>query len=602
MNRSRLFVGIVVFVLLAASQTEAADWGAKKGPLATPWTEKVTPTNTWSEYPRPQMKRPDWQNLNGLWQYCVQAASDPEPDVWKGEILVPFCIESALSGVMQRVEPTEALWYRRNFTVPDGWRQQRVLLHFGAVDWSAEIWFNGTYAGGHRGGYDPFTIDVTELLAEDSNALVVKVVDPTDRGYQARGKQLLKPNGIWYTPVTGIWQTVWIESVPRTHIKSIQVTPDLDTSSVLVSVNASEEADVRVTVFDGETQVAEADGTTGKPMRISIKDAKRWSPTSPHLYDLTIELLRDGNMIDSVETYAGVRKIEMKPDAAGVNRLWLNGEVLFQFGPLDQGWWPDGLYTAPCDEALKFDVQAIKKLGFNMVRKHVKVEPQRWYYWCDVLGLLVWQDLPNGDALAKWNRNVDERAPGIRRSAVSAEHLREELSQLVVDFGNHPSIVVWVPFNEAWGQSETAEHVALIRRLDPTRPVNSASGGNFQGVGDILDMHSYPNPILPRRDKHQAAVCGEYGGLGLPVKDHTWVDEGNWGYRSFDSKEALQTAYLEKIDMLRGMIKEGLAAAIYTQITDVEIEVNGMFTYDRQILKFDEATVHDANTSLYDVK
>ncbi len=600
MRHSRLIV--CSLVLLTISSAEAADWVAKKGPLATRWTKDVTSESAWNEYPRPQMSRPDWHNLNGLWQYRVQDANDAKPDTWDGEILVPFCIESALSGVMQRVDPTQALWYQRTFTVPDGWRNQRVLLHFGAVDWSAEIWVNDKYAGGHRGGYDPFTIDITDLLSEDSNTLVVKVVDPTDRGYQARGKQLLKPHGIWYTPVTGIWQTVWIEAVPKTHIQSIQVTSDLDTSSLLITTNASEEADVRVTVLDGKTRVAAADGTTREPIRVGIKDVTPWSPDNPHLYDLKIELLRDGQPIDSVGTYAGMRKIEMKPDANGVNRLWLNGEVLFQFGPLDQGWWPDGLYTAPSDEALKFDIEAMKKLGFNMVRKHVKVEPQRWYYWCDKLGLLVWQDLPNGDALAKWNRNVDERAPGIRRTAESAEHLREELTQLVTDFVNHPSIVVWVPFNEAWGQSETARHVALIRRLDPTRLINSASGGNFHGVGDILDMHSYPNPVLPRLDKYQAAVCGEYGGLGLPVKGHTWLDEGNWGYRSFDNKEALQTAYLEKIAMLKAMIKEGLAAAIYTQITDVEIEVNGMFTYDRQILKFDEATIHEANSSLYEVE
>lgn len=595
MRESRIIFSVLALLVVTEGR---AEWAAKQGPLATRWTKDVTPEDVWSEYPRPQMKRSDWENLNGLWQYRIQDAKAPEPSAWDGEILVPFCVESALSGVMKRVDPRQALWYRRTFGVPDDWRQDRVLLHFGAVDWSAEIWINGKYAGGHRGGYDPFTIDITDLLTNGPNAIVVKVLDPTDHGSRARGKQVLKPTGIWYTPVTGIWQTVWIERVPRTYIRSLRLIPDLDTSSLQVIVNASEEADVRVTAFDGGSQVAEVNGATGRPIRVGIMNVHPWSPANPHLYDLKIELLRDEAVVDSVRSYAGLRKIEVKPDSKGINRLWLNGTVLFQFGPLDQGWWPDGLYTAPTEEALKFDVEATKNLGFNMTRKHVKVEPDRWYYWCDKLGLLVWQDMPNGDVLNKWNRNVDQRVAELRRTATSAEGFREELTQVVTDFGNHPSIVVWVPFNEAWGQSDTAGHVALIRRLDPTRLINSSSGGNFYGVGDILDVHSYPDPDMPRLDKHQAVVCGEFGGLGLPIKGHTWVDEGNWGYRSFETKEELQQAYLEKTAMLRKMTDKGLAAAVYTQITDVEIEVNGLLTYDRQIVKVDQEAVREANSSL----
>jgi beta-galactosidase/beta-glucuronidase len=590
---------MVAFIAIQIAEA-SAEWAPKQGPLTTRWTKDVTPKDAWTEYPRPQMERPEWRNLNGLWQYSIRSANEAKPTGWDGEILVPFCIESALSGVMKRVSPDQSLWYERAFEVPANWRQQRVLLHFGAVDWQAEIWVNGRFAGGHRGGYDPFTLDITELLADGQNTLTVKVVDPTDSGYQARGKQVLKPKGIWYTPVTGIWQTVWLEQVPSTYIQSLNLAPDLDTSSLLVTANASEAADVRITVFDGDSMVAKADGDTQTPVRIAIEDVEPWSPANPHLYDLKIELLRDGNVVDSVTSYAGMRKIEVKSDANGVNRLWLNGDVLFQYGPLDQGWWPDGLYTAPCDEALKYDIEVTKNLGFNMTRKHVKVEPARWYYWCDKLGLLVWQDMPNGDAHPEWKRGVDERGPELRRSAVSAESFREELTQLVKDFGCHPSIVVWVPFNERWGQSDTAEHVALIRRIDPTRPINSASGGNFYGVGDILDVHSYPDPTIPRRDRHQAIVCGEFGGLGLPVKGHTWLDEGNWGYRSFETEEALQDAYLEKLAMLKPMIAEGLAAAIYTQITDVEVEVNGLLTYDREIVKLNQEVIGKANRSLHE--
>ncbi|MEN1681355.1 MAG: glycoside hydrolase family 2 TIM barrel-domain containing protein [Planctomycetota bacterium] len=390
-----------------------------------------------------------------------------------------------------------------------------------------------------------------------------------------------------------------MERVPQVHVQSIIVTPDIDNASLLVTTNASEEAEVRVTILDGDTQVAEAAGATGREVRIKIDGFKSWSPSSLYLYNIEIELHRGGETIDKVESYVGMRKIEVKPDSDGINRLWLNGEVLFQFGPLDQGWWPDGLYTAPSDDALKYDIEAIKRLGFNMVRKHVKVEPQRWYYWCDVLGLMVWQDMPNGDALVDWSREVDQRAPDLRRRTSSSEGFREELTQLVLDFGNHPSIVVWAPFNEAWGQSDVAEHVALIRRLDPSRPINSASRGNFEGVGDLLDVHSYPDPAMPRLDHRQAAVCGEFGGLGLPVVGHTWVEDGNWGYRSFKSSEALKQAYLGKVEMLRELINKGLAAAIYTQITDVEIEVNGLLTYDREVLKIDQQVLREAHDSLY---
>lgn len=533
-------VAICFFASLAFS---ADDWQPVEARLMTQWAKDVSPENVWPEYPRPQMVRDNWVNLNGLWDYAILAKSENQPEQWDGTILVPFAVESALSGVQKRVSPEQRLWYRRSFAVPSG--KGRLLLHFGAVDWKVTVWVNGQEVGGHQGGYDPFAFDITDLANKQENELVVAVWDPTDAGYQARGKQVLKPTHIWYTPVTGIWQTVWLEKVPNTYIKSLQIVPKFDNSAFELLVNGSEEADVRVKVIDGDQTIATGEGSTRRPVSVTIDNAKPWSPDHPHLYDLVIELLNDGAVIDTVRSYAGMRTIEVKPDENGVNRMFLNGKVLFQYGPLDQGWWPDGLYTAPTDEALAYDVKVTKQLGFNMTRKHVKVEPARWYYWCDKLGLLVWQDMPNGDADPPWDHDVDVRVKELVRSTESAQQYREELTQLVVDFGNHPSIVVWVPFNERWGQSDTANTVALIRRLDPHRPINSASGGNFYGVGDILDVHFYPDPAMPRLDKHQAIVCGEFGGLGLPVEGHTLLDKGNWGYRSYKTPQELLTAYTE---------------------------------------------------------
>jgi beta-galactosidase/beta-glucuronidase len=554
------------------------------------------------------MVRPDWQNLNGLWEYAVTSRGAPRPQQWDGEILVPFCIESALSGVGKRVAPDQRLWYRRTFQTGKPADGGRLLLHFGAVDWKATVLVNGELVGEHKGGYDPFTFDITSAVRDGENELVVAVWDPTDSSFQPRGKQVLEPRGIWYTPVTGIWQTVWLESTPATYVRALNIVPDVDHSALQITVFGSNEADTRIKVSVGDEVVGEATGRTGRAISVPVDNPKLWSPESPHLYDLKIELMQDSQIVDTVTSYAGLRKIEVKKDKSGVNRLMLNSKPLFQYGPLDQGWWPDGLYTAPSDEALKYDVEMTKAFGFNMSRKHVKVEPARWYYWCDKLGLLVWQDMPSGndpgrkkEQRLRWVREVDIEGPDLVRAAESAQQYYYELEQMVRDFGNHPSIVVWVPFNERWGQFDTEGTVEFIRRLDPERLVNSASGGNFLGVGDILDVHRYPDPVFPRTDPYQAVVCGEFGGLGLPLEGHTLLDKGNWGYRSYDSQQALTDAYLEKIEMLKPMIKSGLAAAIYTQISDVEIEVNGLLTYDREVQKMDSAIIGKANQALYDV-
>ena len=572
----------------------------------TRWAKDVSPDNALPEYPRPQMVRPSWQNLNGLWDYAFSERGGKCPQQWEGNILVPYCIESALSGVGRRVSPDQWLWYRRDFSAKKPSDDGRLLLHFGAVDWKAMVRVNGKLVGEHKGGYDPFTFDITEAVQDGENELTVAVYDPTNAGYQPRGKQVLEPRGIWYTPVTGIWQTVWLESVPATYVRSLKIVPDVDNSALQVTVFGSNEAGVRIVASDSGAVAGEAAGRTGHAVTVPIKSPKLWSPDSPNLYDIKIELAQNGEVVDTVQSYAGLRKIEVAKDDAGANRLMLNGKPLFQYGPLDQGWWPDGLYTAATDEALKYDVEITKAYGFNMTRKHVKVEPARWYYWCDKLGLLVWQDMPSGDDAnrkkedrAKWVREIDGEGPELVRTAEASQQYYRELGQLVTDFGNHPAIVVWVPFNEHWGQFDTEGVVELIRRLDPSRLINSASGGNFLGVGDILDVHQYPDPTFPRTDPYQAVVCGEFGGLGLPVEGHTLLDKGNWGYRSYESKEALTAAYLEKIEMLKPMIKKGLAAAIYTQITDVEIEVNGLLTYERAVPKMDPKVIGKANAELY---
>lgn len=604
-RRDCLITSLLLSFAFAGVAT-ADDWKPAESKLMTRWAKDVSPESALPEYPRPQMVRPSWENLNGLWDYAVTASEGEKPQAWEGKILVPYCIESPLSGVGKRVSPDQRLWYRREFSAKKPTDGGRLLLHFGAVDWKATVHVNGKLVGEHKGGYDPFTFDISPALQDGTNELTVAVWDPTDAGYQPRGKQVLEPKGIWYTPVTGIWQTAWLESVPATYVRSLKIVPDVDASAVSVTVFGSNEADVRITAADGGTIVGKASGRTGYAISVPIANPKLWSPDSPHLYDLKIELVQNGSVTDTVESYAGLRKIEVAKDENGVNRMMLNGKPLFQYGPLDQGWWPDGLYTAATDEALKYDVEITKAFGFNMTRKHVKVEPERWYYWCDKLGLLVWQDMPSGDDPGRkkeerlvWIREWNVEGPDLVRAADSAQQYNVELEQLVADFGNHPSIVVWVPFNERWGQFETERVVESVRRLDTSRLVNSASGGNYLGVGDVLDVHQYPDPLFPGTDPYQAVVCGEFGGLGLPLEGHTLLDKGNWGYRSYENQEALTAAYLEKIEMLKPMIKNGLAAAIYTQITDVEIEVNGLLTYDREVQKMDPKVIGKANAELY---
>jgi beta-galactosidase/beta-glucuronidase len=570
-----------------------AAWQPAVGPLKTRWAKDVSPANAHPEYPRPQMVRKDWLNLNGLWDLAI-IGKDAKPSGFPSQILVPFPVESALSGVMKPVSENDRLWYRRAFEVPKSWRDQRVLLHFGAVDFETTVWVNGQQVGQHRGGYDGFTFDITGALGKaGANELLVGVWDPTDAGTQPRGKQVRHPNGIWYTPTSGIWQTVWLEPVSSASIIDLKITPDVDASAIVVRPITTATLGgftLEVTVREGIRKVGTASVIPGGQATIPIEKPRLWSPESPHLYDLEVRLKLGHRTIDKVESYFGMRKISLGKDDKGFTRLLLNNKPCFQFGPLDQGFWPDGIYTAPTDEALRYDIEMTKKLGFNLARKHVKIEPDRWYYWCDKLGLLVWQDMPSGDKF------ISGKMPDITRTPESAAEYETELQALINGRGNHPCIVMWVPFNEGWGQWETPRVVETIKKLDPSRLVDDASGWTDRGVGDVIDMHKYPGPGAPEPEQNRASVLGEFGGLGLPVPGHTWQAQKNWGYRSFSDADALTAAYVDLVAKLFPLIEEkGLSAAVYTQTTDVEIEVNGLMTYDREKVKMDIAKVSEAN-------
>jgi hypothetical protein len=603
-----------VLIVLAPAAFGQEAWKPAAGPLTTPWTEKVTPQNAHPEYPRPQMVRKEWTNLNGLWDYAIRPRGEEKPAKWDGTILVPFPIESALSGVMKNVGDENRLWYRRTIEAAKPAGDGRLLLHLGAVDWRCEVWINGRPAGEHQGGYDHFTLDITDALSPGKEQeIVVAVWDPTDRGYQPRGKQVNDPRGIWYTSVTGIWQTVWLEPVGATYIDSYHITPHVDQDAAILTLSvAGSQAEqnkcvarVRVTSPGDDKQVIEAGGPVGEPIVIKFPDGKApklWSPDSPHLYSCEITLhQRDdtaarslGKQLDQASGYFAMRKIALGKDDKGLVRMMLNGKPLFQFGTLDQGWWPDGLYTAPTDEALKYDIEITKKLGFNMIRKHVKVEPDRWYYYCDQLGMLVWQDMPNGD------RHIGQNDPDIVRSSESEENFRREWREIMDEHRNHPCIVVWVPFNEGWGQFKTQEILAWTKEHDPSRLVDGPSGWTDRGVGDIHDMHRYPGPGMPEPEEKRAVVLGEFGGLGLPLANHLWWDKRNWGYRTYQTREALWTHYRRLIRDLHPLVGRGLSAAIYTQTTDVEGEVNGLMTYDRRVVKFDVEPMADLHARLHE--
>ena len=566
-----------------------AQWKPVGDKIKTPWAEKVDPANVLPEYPRPQMVRSQWVNLNGLWDYAIKPVGAMEPKTMDGKILVPFAVESSLSGVQKGLTEKNELWYRRTFSVPAAWKGSNVLLNFGAVDWKADVFVNDILAGSHTGGFTPFSLDITPYLkAKGEQKLVVRVFDGTDKGYQPRGKQVLNPNGIWYTPVSGIWQTVWIEPVAKSHISGIKAIPNLDQKNIAVTVaaeNCTTGDLVEVKILDKGKLVASATGLPGNPLRLGIAEPKLWSPDSPFLYDMEVSLRQGGKTVDKVDSYTAMRKIGTKRDKGGILRMTLNDKPLFHFGPLDQGWWPDGLFTAPTDEALLFDILKTKELGYNMIRKHVKVEPARWYYHCDKLGMIVWQDMPNGDQGPQWQMHNYFNGAEKHRSAESEANFRKEWKEIIDCLYSVPSIGVWVPFNEAWGQFKAPEIAEWTKAYDPSRLVNPASGGNHYLTGDILDTHHYPHPRMTLLDTNRATVLGEYGGIGLVMKEHLWEPDRNWGYVRLNSPKEVTDEYEKYADMLYKLIGRGFAAAVYTQTTDVEVEVNGLMTYDRRVVE-----------------
>lgn len=577
-----------------------AQWTPAGDKIMTSWGESMDPENVLPEYPRPIMERGEWSNLNGLWQYAIVDKGEAVPETFEGEILVPFAIESALSGVGKRIGDNQELVYRRSFGIPAAWKGKRVLLHFGAVDWKADVWVNDIKVGSHTGGFAPFSFDITPALeGRKSHELTVKVWDPTDRSYQPRGKQVTNPGGIWYTPVSGIWQTVWMEPVAEKHIRDLRIVSDIDRKVLTVNADvAGTTGDemIEVQVLDGGDLVATGRSINRQAIEICMPaDCKLWSPDSPFLYTLKVALKSRGKVVDRVDSYAAMRKFSTRRDASGIVRLELNNEPLFQYGPLDQGWWPDGLYTAPTDEALLYDVKKTKEMGFNMIRKHIKVEPARWYTHCDREGIIVWQDMPSGDRGPQWqNRNYFDGVE-VKRSAESEANFRKEWKEIIDYLYSYPCIGIWVPFNEAWGQFKTEEIAEWTKRYDPSRLVNPASGGNHYPCGDMLDLHNYPAPEMYLYDGGRANVLGEYGGIGLVMKEHLWEPNRNWGYVQFGTSEEATDEYVKYAEMLYGMIPKGFSAAVYTQTTDVEIEVNGLITYDRKVVKLDEKRVRDIN-------
>ncbi len=599
---------LLLAICLIVSQLGMTQYAPAGDSLKTRWASEITPENVWQEYPRPQMARFDdnwqlsWINLNGLWDYAIRPKGENGIDEFDGKILVPFCVESSLSGVQKYVGKDNELWYQREFNIPKSWRGKHVLLNFGAVDWKCDVWVNDIKVGSHTGGYTPFSMDITQVLKKKGNVLKVRVWDPTDQGEQPCGKQHVKPHGIWYTPVTGIWQTVWLEPVNENHIVDLKIVPDIDNNKVYVTpqiANASADNRVDIDVAILNNRVAHKSSDDGETVEVEMpSNVLLWSPDHPFIYIVKVTLYKGNKIVDEVGSYFAMRKFSTAKDENGIVRLMLNNEPIFMFGPLDQGWWCDGLYTAPCDEALKYDIQKTKDFGFNMIRKHVKVEPARWYYWCDRLGIIVWQDMPSGGKGPGWVTDKYFDGPLTARTPESEATYKKEWKEIVDYLYSVPSIGVWVPFNESWGQFKTPEIVEWTKSYDPSRLVNPASGGNHYPVGDIMDIHNYPDPEMYFYEPERATVLGEYGGIGRKIEGHTWVKDQGWGYVEYDTEEKVTNTYVEYANKLLELIPQGFSAAVYTQTTDCEVELNGLMTYDRGVVKLNEQRIREINLKI----
>jgi hypothetical protein len=560
------------------------------------WAKEVSPSNVLKEYPRPQLQRNNWQNLNGLWEYAIADTSLEKPSKFDGTILVPFPIESSLSGVQKTLTADKVLWYRRTLLMPSLKVDERMILNFGAVDWYSTVYINDKEVGKHTGGYQSFSYDITDFLKSGQNEILVKVYDPTDQGANPHGKQVLKPANIYYTSSSGIWQTVWLEKVFNDHVTRLKSAPDIDKGIVKIDITTT---DVRTNLILEVTAMMNGKVVSSKTkpilsnlkknqgmlttsMTLDIPKARLWSPDDPFLYDLSIKLTKGKNTLDEVKSYFGMRKIDIQKDEKGADRIFLNNKYTYNLGVLDQGFWPEGLYTAPTDEALSFDIKAIKSLGFNTIRKHIKVEPERWYYHADKIGLLVWQDFVNPpQSLPEGSKPIFET----------------EVNETIEQLYNHPCIITWVLFNERWGVYDQKRLTEWVKKLDPNRLINGHSGellyvnnelrapsDNPWISSDMTDVHSYPNPMIPPGQPNKARVLGEFGGVGVPVPGHEWDDTQGWGYIQVTSSE-LKDQYSRMMEQLKELERAGLSGSIYTQPFDVEGEENGLLTYDREIVK-----------------
>jgi len=585
--------------------------------MNTRWTENVNLEAPLQEYPRPQLQRYLWTNLNGQYDCAITESFDEIPIEFDMKITVPFAVETPLSGIERQLYPNEILWYRRNFELDEEYEGKRVLLHFGAVDWECKVYINRQMVGGHTGGYAPFTFDITDYLRGGENELVVGVFDPTDKGWQQRGKQVIEPHGFWYTSTSGIWQTVWCEGVEDYYIRNVKITPDIDEFLIHTDIECNIENGnytFKATVYDDED--AEVFSGEIKDLDAIKLDAyKLWTPESPVLYTVVIELFRDDKLYDTVSTYFGMRKFSTGWDAEGKPRLYLNNKPYFLTGLLDQGYWPDGGMTAPTEEAMIFDIKVMKSLGFNMLRKHIKVEPLRWYYLCDTLGMIVWQDMISGGEyignylagvlpnLGKTDIKDDDYDRFKRGQPEWREMFEDELAQMIDNLYNCVCIGCWVPFNEGWGQFDAKRIAEEVKTMDPSRIVDHASGWFDQGGGDVKSIHRYILPVkLPKEEDGRPVVLSEFGGYSRVVEDHVWNVDKSFGYKMYSDKKKLTKAY-EKLynNQIIPLISKGLSGVIYTQLSDVENEVNGILTYDREVMKIDGETIQKLNKKLISI-
>lgn len=600
--------------LMTAGTVSAQSWAPAGDRIRTAWAEEVTPENVHKEYPRPQMVRPDWKSLNGLWEYSITPKNAVVPERFDGQILVPFAVESSLSGVGRMLTPEDALWYKTTFRVPSAWKGKRLMLNFEAVDWQADVIVNDIQVGRHTGGYTHFSFDITPYLKSGDNTLVVRVEDSTDNDFQPRGKQVRTPSGIWYTAVSGIWQSVWIEPVAKAHVADYYAVSDIKAGKVDVTVTtegALEGDVVKVELLEGGVGystdnasgkvIARGKTVPGGTVTLPVEDPRLWSPDSPYLYGLRVSVVRGGKTIDAVNGYTAMREVSLFVKNKNTKLMALNGQPLFQFGPLDQGWWPDGLYTAPTDEALRYDVQKTKDFGFNMIRKHIKVEPSRWFYHCDQIGMMVWQDMPSfaGNNLNKWGIHNYGEGTDFPATPQAKANYYKEWGEIIAQVRKFPCVVMWVPFNEAWGQFDTKAVVDFTRAQDPTRLINMSSGGSWEpDCGDIMDNHHYPYPAMYLWETKMANVVGEYGGIGLPLEGHLWQPDRNWGYVQYKNGDEVLDEYSRFADHLILLVRQGVCGAVYTQTTDVEGEVNGLMTYDRKVVKMNEKKLNEINTKV----